>query len=568
MSPYRPTVGVRAVRLPIALRGLLAAALLLLPLSAQGSAFQLDGVQAGEALGSAVAILEDLDGDGWRDFAVGSKLHADPMFGPVGRVSLHSGATLALLWATVGTEVLSEFGSAIDRVEDLDGDGFPDLVVGAPGSMGGDGRVHVLSGRTGFELWFRDGMGGERLGFSVAGLDDQDGDSVPDVVAGGPFHSSGLLNQGIARVLQGTSGFQITQFRGSLVGEVLGFAVRDAGQLAGDSRHEILVGGPFHSPGQSPALGRVVVIEGGTRNFHLDLQGVNAGQQFGSAVEAVSDLTGDGVRDLIIGAPSDDGVFLDTGIVYLIDGAQGQIMTSWSGQQSGELLGSTIARLGARNSDTLDEFVLGAPGYDDGGGPAQGRVVVINGSTLTEITELFGPAPGSCFGDAISRGARLDPDSRDDFLVGAPGLFIPPTATGAGRVVAYHSPFWSTQGSTAPANVLSLRINGGVALGAPTTVVCTGAPTGANGYLGYALAPASTLLNVGSLGQGEVLIDLNPLTLFLEPTLYDTNGEFALLRPIPPLPELSGRGLVLQAAAIEAGGGLQLSNALNLRLGW
>src|SRR5687767_13908949 len=74
-------------------------------------------------------------------------------------------------------------------VGDVDGDGVPEVVVSAPGNPpfgAGRGKVYVYAGRTGALLWKREGEPNARLGIGLEGAGDVDGDGAPDVVAGAP----------------------------------------------------------------------------------------------------------------------------------------------------------------------------------------------------------------------------------------------------------------------------------------------------------------------------------------------------------------------------------------------
>ena len=80
------------------------------------------------------------------------------------------------------------FGSAVAPLDDLDGNGVPDLAVGAPQDPEiGAGYVSVFSGKTGELLATHWGEAvGDRFGAAIAGAGDHDGDGVPDLLIGAP----------------------------------------------------------------------------------------------------------------------------------------------------------------------------------------------------------------------------------------------------------------------------------------------------------------------------------------------------------------------------------------------
>ncbi|MEZ6195640.1 MAG: FG-GAP-like repeat-containing protein [Planctomycetota bacterium] len=82
---------------------------------------------------------------------------------------------------------LAEFhGGAVDVLGDLDGDGHPEIVLGAPGANAGAGQVYVASGATGALLATINGDAASAAGSSVAAMGDLDGDGVDDFVFGEP----------------------------------------------------------------------------------------------------------------------------------------------------------------------------------------------------------------------------------------------------------------------------------------------------------------------------------------------------------------------------------------------
>jgi hypothetical protein len=155
----------------------------------------------------AFAPLGDVDGDGVWDVAV-----AAPEFEPedseqVYVVSSRTGAYLDTLRSPLNPS--EGFGSSAAPAGDVDGDGVPDLLVAAWGRIPNTGRVHVLSGATGAALHTLEspaGGGTLPFGYAVAGGMDVDGDGVPDVAVGAPFEDRDADNDGSVYVFSGASG--------------------------------------------------------------------------------------------------------------------------------------------------------------------------------------------------------------------------------------------------------------------------------------------------------------------------------------------------------------------------
>ncbi|MGH8059171.1 MAG: FG-GAP-like repeat-containing protein [Candidatus Entotheonellia bacterium] len=140
-------------------------------------------------LGHAVAGVGDVDGDGVPDVVVTTSSGA----GGAGSVSVFSGASGQRLWRVAG-ELGEQLGYAVAGIGDVNGDGVPDVVVGAPftapGGVAWAGSVYMFSGVDGRLLWRVDGVeSGDQLGYAVAGVGDVDGDGRPEIVVGAPYAS-------------------------------------------------------------------------------------------------------------------------------------------------------------------------------------------------------------------------------------------------------------------------------------------------------------------------------------------------------------------------------------------
>lgn len=139
--------------------------------------------------GSAVAAVEDADGDGVGDLAVGALREDAAGTVDAGRVHLFSGATGALLHTFVSPNPTATgvFGGHLSGVPDVDGDGRGDVLAGADFEEGFAGRAYVFSGRTGALLLTLASPGAVpsgRFGSGVAGVADADGDGRGDLLVG------------------------------------------------------------------------------------------------------------------------------------------------------------------------------------------------------------------------------------------------------------------------------------------------------------------------------------------------------------------------------------------------
>src|SRR5262245_24380750 len=223
-------------------------------LSVQGSAL-------GDQFGSAVAGIGDVDGDAIPDFAVGAPF-ADPGgMGSAGEVRAFSGQSGNLLWSSGGTAALERFGSPLSRSGDWNGDGVADLAAGAPsadpGGLVDAGGVRLLSGVDGSTLSSLSGSSaGERFGSALAADGDVDADGFPDLLVGAPFAAGAGTDSGEARLYRGPALTLLLSVQGAAAGERVGSAVAFVGDLNDDGTLEFALAAPwaFAGPfGISPA---------------------------------------------------------------------------------------------------------------------------------------------------------------------------------------------------------------------------------------------------------------------------------------------------------------------------
>jgi hypothetical protein len=368
-------------------------------------------------------------------------------------------------------------GSALADIGDLEGDGVTDVAVGAPGDDSGGtdkGAVWILfmnsDGTVDTQQKIADKTGnfdgnlnpGDRFGSAVASLGDLDGDAIRDLAAGAPGDDDGGTDRGAVWILflraDGTvrANQKISDtaggFGGTLNdGDQFGSAVASVGDLDGDGIGDLAVGAPYaneNGPGRGEIWilfmgqdGRVKSqqkIADGSGGFNGSL---NDDDHFGSAVTSIGDLDGDGIPDLAVGAPGSDDGGTDRGAIWILfmdqDGRvrSQQKIAPGSGSFKGSLndnddFGSAVGGLGDLNGDGIPDLGVGAPGSDDGG-TDRGAVWLLflddagkvsADSRISSTKGNFGGklSDGDQFGSAITGLGDLDGNGMPDLAVGAP----------------------------------------------------------------------------------------------------------------------------------------------------
>ncbi|MFQ5700846.1 MAG: FG-GAP-like repeat-containing protein [Acidobacteriota bacterium] len=307
-----------------------------------------------------------------------------------------SGLGLAAAWSADGGIPGRQFGAAVAGAGDVNRDGFDDVIVGAPqlsaGLPGQGGAFLFLGSPSGLSLsptgWNPvGGVSGARFGSSVAGAGDVNGDGFSDVVVGAPGDAAGEAGEGLAYVYLGSvSGLSVTPHRILQInqpGAGFGVAVGSAGDVNGDGFADVVVGANLYDNDQVNEGGAFVFFGsasglGQTAGVALDAD--QAGASFGISVGSAGDFNGDGFGDLVIGSDMYTNTLLKAGRAYLYLGSPGGLFLFQviEGDQANANLGGAVASAGDVNGDGLSDIVAGARFYDTGLNNA-GRVQLHDG---------------------------------------------------------------------------------------------------------------------------------------------------------------------------------------------
>ncbi|MGB8169023.1 MAG: integrin alpha [Chthoniobacteraceae bacterium] len=326
------------------------------------SGFKISEATAGDRAGISVSGAGDVNRDGFDDVIVG----ADGVAGGKGAAFLIYGkargfaANLPLSGLTTegvqlnGVSANDGAGVAVSGAGDVNGDGFADVIVGAPKAEGGTkGAAYVvfggatlsatigletLTGSTGFKLngvSNNDGTGG-----AVSGAGDVNGDGFADVIVGASkaqggnhrgaahvvFGKAGVFSDVITLdTLNGVNGFSVF---GPFLEDFAGAAVSGAGDVNGDGFADLVIGAPQNGT-MVPDVGDAYVIFGHAGTFtgpnlgapdganFFKLHGVTGAVGAGTAVSGAGDVNGDGFADLLVSNPTAGS---NAGASYLVLG--------------------------------------------------------------------------------------------------------------------------------------------------------------------------------------------------------------------------------------------------------
>lgn len=386
----------------------------------------LDGSD-GVGLGSAVAVLDDLDGDGRAELAVGAPNHASGAGVAAGRVTVLDADGQVLY--TLDGQPLEQFGAAIAALDDLDGDGTGDFAVGHPWSQSGQtrrGRVTVYSGATGQVLRSHGGpVTGSMHGSAIARIPDVNSDGVDEYAIGAPNYDSGGWAVGRVALYSGASGAFLWDAKGTLNDSRLGASIAGA-DLDGDGRGEVLAGAPgAWSSIAAYAAGQVWRFEGATGVVESVVGGSNPLEGFGTRVVGLGDVDGDDIDDWAASAPLYNGSDVDDGRVVVRSGATGAVVRTHVGL-FGEQLGAGLAAVGDQDNDGRADYAIGSPYWlSFFTFQTRGQVLVISGRTGATIESLLsspltGPFENDGFGTVLAAGGDRDGGGLGDLAIGRP----------------------------------------------------------------------------------------------------------------------------------------------------
>ncbi|MBK9332675.1 MAG: FG-GAP repeat protein [Ignavibacteria bacterium] len=441
-----------------------------------GFSWKFENNQAGANFGYSVSSAGDVNNDGYSDVIVGAPFY-DGGHTNEGRMTLFNGSSLGLSITSdynyESDQSNANLGFSVAAAGDVNADGYSDVIMGVhrwDWGFTNDGVIIVLHGNgTTFSFGaIRNGtQTGEFFGYSVSTAGDVNGDGYSDVIIGAPLYDNGQTDEGKCYAYLGSAiGIAATPVWTKESNEIsgqFGISVSTAGDMNADGFADVILGGNYLENGEVDEgraylyLGYSGGLDGGS---WINYESNQANSQFGYSVATAGDINGDGYSDIIIGAYNYDNGHTNEGAAFVYLGSVTGMSTvaGWSavGNLTNSLFGESVSTAADVNGDGYSDVIVGAP-YFDNGQANEGAAFVYHGSasglSLTSNWSAEGNQIFALFGNSVSSAGDVNGDGYSDVIVGA-NLFNNGESD-EGAAFVYHgsasglslTPNWSAEGN-------------------------------------------------------------------------------------------------------------------------
>jgi len=381
-----------------------------------------EGDQAGANLGTAASSAGDVNGDGFDDLLVGAPLYDNDQANE-GIALLYYGSASGLSptpsWVAESNQAYSQFGSAVDCAGDVNGDGFDDMIVAA--------------------VDYDNGQSDEGAVFVYYGS------------ASGPSATPDWMGEGNQSQCE------------------YGRSVGTAGDINGDGYSDIIVGARYYDNGQSNE-GKVYVYYGSAEGLstvpNWTVEGNQSGAGLGIGVGTAGDVNGDGYADVVMGAHLYDNGQADEGAAFLYLGAAMGLgeTPDWTaeGNQAGAWFGRWVSTAGDVNGDGYSDLVVAAYLYDNGQTDEGQAYVYLGSPTGLSSSPDWGVESDQAhahLGSRLSTAGDVNGDGYDDVIINA--YLYDNGQTNEGMALVYRgsasglslTPDWTTESDQANAGL-------------------------------------------------------------------------------------------------------------------
>ena len=363
-----------------------------------------------------------------------------------------------------GQEASDFTGYSVASAGDFDGDGYEDVLIGAPyyGSNN-TGAAYLICGDSSplesitlsdANFIFEGEEANDYAGWSVSSAGDVNNDGYDEILIGAPY--AGIGDNGAAYLVfggqgcSGTSTINLTnanvKFTGEQISDLAGYQVAGGGDFNNDGLADMLIGAPKNGVGNNGAAYLLVgVADYANDSITLNLSkanikyiGVGNSDEAGTSVAFAGDVNGDGYADLLIGAPYLDGLnkinnaASNIGASYLLYGSQyidGSYYlnvvanATYIGEEANDNAGYSVASAGDFNGDGYSDILIGAKGFGTGD---YGKAYLINGGASMSAMNLVNADIeinndtsniGDTAGRTVASAGDIDNDGYSDILI-------------------------------------------------------------------------------------------------------------------------------------------------------
>jgi hypothetical protein len=397
-----------------------------------------------EIFGYSVGSAGDVNGDQYSEIIIGSREYRD---GEVqeGGAFVYFGSATGLStdanWMVEGNVSFASLGNSVGTAGDVNGDGYDDVIIGAPlytNGQASEGRAFVylgsIDGLSATPDWtFECDQNGAYCGWSVGTAGDVNDDGFDDVIVGARYFDNGEEDEGRAFVFLGSpSGLSTTPewiAEGEEPQTSLGYSVSAAGDVNQDGFDDVIVSSYYYLynvKNHGNAFVYYGCADGISQVSPGILDSAQAMDSFAYSVGNAGDVNGDGYGDVLVGAPGYDSDQVEGRTYAYLGSATGVVTTpAWivESEQADTNFGSAVATAGDVNLDGFADVIIGAPSFFGAGGIV-GRAYVYLGSAAGLSSSAYWAVSSgvnnSAFGSDVGTAGDVNRDNNPDVIIGAP----------------------------------------------------------------------------------------------------------------------------------------------------
>lgn len=468
--------------------------------------------QASARMGNASGTAGDVNGDGYSDIVVGCQRYTNGQ-SEEGIVLVFHGSSTGIVASGTpsndngfieSNQAAAWLGHSCGSAGDVNGDGYSDIILGAPYYDNGstdEGIALVFHGSSSgittsgtpanANSLIESNQASTSLGWNMIGsAGDVNGDGFSDVIVGAYLYDAGTADEGAAWVFHGSAqglGSSLTVADANCILQSnqataeLGYTLANAGDVNGDGYSDMMVSSHYYDNGSADE-GIVLVYNGSASGFSaaMTIAGANsliesnqASARLGyhDGVETAGDVNGDGYDDIIIGAYQYDIGESNEGAAFIYHGSSTGIVAAGTpanansviqANQADANLGLSVASAGDINSDGYNDVLVGAFHYDNGQSN-EGVVLVYHGSP-TGIVAAGTPANAAVMvqsnqadgimGNSVATAGDVNGDGYSDIIVCA--YDYDKESTDEGAAFIFHGSATGIVASPSPANANSV----------------------------------------------------------------------------------------------------------------